>query len=108
MVILRVHHPRVVNRFHATRQMAENCESPTMSSMLDAGLRTTEANKMWQHLNVFTHSAVWVMSGSYVRHARLMRGPLAQRVAQVRRVHGGHKGGGKGKGKNGKNGKCGS
>ena len=88
---------RSVNRFHATRQMAEEYSSPTMSFMLDVGLRTTEANKMWKLLTELSHSAVWVMSGAYLRHARLQRDQLAQRVAQAK---GGRKG--KGKSKQGK------
>ena len=33
--------------FYATRTMAETYESPTLSFMLDVGLRTKEANLMW-------------------------------------------------------------
>ena len=72
--------PRVVNRFHATRQMAEAYESPTM---MDVGLRTVEAGKMRHLLNDLAHSAVWLMAGAYMRHSRMHRGPLAQRIAQA-------------------------
>ena len=90
--------PRAVNRFHATRQMAEQYSSPTMSFMMDVGLRTQEAGEMWQLLHKLSHSSVWVMSGAYLRHARLMRDAAAQRVAQAQ---GGRKGVGKGKGQKG-------
>ena len=88
--------PRAVNRFHATRQMAEQYSSPTLSFMLDVGLRTREAGEMWTMLDKLSHSSVWVMSGAYLRHARLMRDSMAQRVEQTQ---GGKKGKGKGKGK---------
>ncbi|CAE7705387.1 unnamed protein product, partial [Symbiodinium necroappetens] len=77
--------PRVVNRFHATRQMAEAYESPTM---MDVGLRTVEAGKMWHLLNDLAHSAVWLMAGAYMRP----------------RSPGSSKGQGKGKGKGNKQG----
>ncbi|CAE7938865.1 unnamed protein product [Symbiodinium sp. KB8] len=93
--------PRAVNRFHATRQMAEQYSSPTMSFMMDVGLRTKEAGEMWHLLNKLSHSSVWVMSGAYLRHARLMRDTMAQRVAQAQ---GGRKGAGKGKGQKGNQG----
>ena len=75
--------PRAVNRFHATRDMAEMYESPTLAFMLDVGLRTAEAGQMWQHMNKLAHSSVWVVCGAYSRHARLQRNPLAQKVAQM-------------------------
>ncbi|CAE7307349.1 unnamed protein product [Symbiodinium sp. CCMP2592] len=48
---------RAVNRFHATRDMAETYASPTLSFMLDVGLRTKEAGLMWQHMNLLAHSS---------------------------------------------------
>ncbi|CAE7770501.1 unnamed protein product, partial [Symbiodinium necroappetens] len=42
MIILG-RHPRSINRFHATRTMAETYASPTLTFKLDLGLRTTEA-----------------------------------------------------------------
>ena len=63
---------RAVNRFHATRQMAEHCESPTMSFMLDVGLRTVE-DKIWHYLKSLAHYAVWLMGGAYMRHSRRRR-----------------------------------
>ena len=62
--------------------MAEHYESPTMSFMLDVGLRTAE-DKMWHYLKDLAHSAVWLMGGAYTRHSRGRRGPLPQRIAQA-------------------------
>ena len=80
--------------------MAETYDSPTLSFMLSVGLRTKEANLMWTYLNEMSHSSVWVMSGAYLRHARMQRGALAQQVAQAQHPKkGGHRGKGRGKGK---------
>ena len=81
MIILG-RHPRSINRFHATRTMAETYTSPTLTFKLDLGLRTTEAGQMWAYMNQLAHSALWVAAGTYARHHRLQRDPLAQKVAQ--------------------------
>ena len=84
MIILG-RHPRSINRFHATRTMAETYTSPTLTFKLDLGLRTTEAGQMWAYMNQLAHSALWVAAGTYARHNRLQRDPLAQKVAQTQR-----------------------
>ncbi|CAE7191337.1 unnamed protein product [Symbiodinium microadriaticum] len=87
MIILG-RHPRSINRFHATRTMAETYTSPTLTFKLDLGLRTTEAGQMWAYMNQLAHSALWVAAGTYARHNRLQRDPLAQKVAQTQRTQG--------------------
>ena len=44
--------PLVINRFHATRPLAENYTNPTLAMMLEIGLRTEEANMVWRNLNM--------------------------------------------------------
>ena len=46
--------PLVINRFHATRPLAETCANPTLAMMLDIGLRTEEANMVWRNLNILS------------------------------------------------------
>ncbi|CAE7445631.1 unnamed protein product, partial [Symbiodinium microadriaticum] len=78
-------HPLSINRFHATRTMTETYTSPTLTFKLDLGLRTKEAGQMWTYMNSLAHSALWVAAGTYARHNRLQRDPLAQRVAQAQK-----------------------
>ena len=84
MIVLSKH-PLSINRFHATRTMTETYTSPTLTFKLDLGLRTKEAGQIWEYMNSLAHSALWVAAGTYARHNRLQRDPLAQRVAQAQK-----------------------
>ena len=75
--------PLVINRFHATRPLAQEYESQVLPMMLDVGLRLKEADKMWEILRSMSRSAIWVAAGLYMRPDRLQRGALAQRIAAM-------------------------
>ena len=53
--------------------------------MLGIGFRIKEADRAWQLLDSLSRSAVWICAGAYMRHDRLQRGPLAQRLAMLMR-----------------------
>ena len=74
--------PFAANRFHATRPLSEEYQSPTLTFILEVGLRTQEANRIWQILNNMAQTSVWVAAGVFSRHERLQRTALASRVAQ--------------------------
>ena len=75
--------PLVINRFHATRPLAETYSNPTLAMMLEIGLRTEEANMVWRNLNVLSQSAVWVAAGTFLRHDRMQRSALANKLASM-------------------------
>ena len=75
--------PGVVARYHATRKLAEQYRSPTLTMLLEVGLRTDEANLMWKRLVQLEKSGVWVASGVFLRRESMSRSGLAQRLAAV-------------------------
>ena len=75
--------PLVINRFHATRPLAENYTNPTLAMMLEIGLRTEEANMVWRNLNMLSQCSLWVAAGTYLRRERMQRSALANRLASV-------------------------
>ena len=75
--------PLVINRFHATRPLAETYSNPTLAMMLEIGLRTEEANTVWRNLNVLSQSSVWVAAGTFLRHDRMQRSALANKLASM-------------------------
>ena len=75
--------PLVINRFHATGPLAETYSNPTLTMMLQIGLRTEEANMVWRNLNILSQCSVWVAAGTYLRHERMQRSALANRLASM-------------------------
>ena len=75
--------PLVVTRYHATRKLAEQYTSPTLTMLLEVGNRTEEADVAWKRLHKLERSAVWVASGAFLRREHMQRSPLAQRLATV-------------------------
>ena len=39
--------PLVVSRYHATRKLASDYQSPTLTMLLEVGLRVDAANEVW-------------------------------------------------------------
>ena len=62
--------PLVVQRFHATRPLAAEYQSPVLSMFMEVGLRTEAAQKTWHHLNLLARSAVWAAGSCFLRHDR--------------------------------------
>ena len=74
--------PFAINRYHAMRPLASEYSSPTLTMMLEIGLRTAEANRLWSIFNNIAQTSVWLAVGAYCRHERLQRSALANRLAQ--------------------------
>ena len=77
--------PLVVNRFHATRPLSEEYSSPVLPMLIEVGGRTDAANKAWQILDRLAYTSVWISSTTYLRHERLQRSQLANRVSDYLR-----------------------
>ncbi|CAE7360998.1 Pol [Symbiodinium sp. KB8] len=71
--------PLVVARFHATRKLAAEYSSQTITMMLEIGLRTEHAQLVWKHLNRMERSGVWAAAGVYLRREGMQRSALGQR-----------------------------
>ena len=68
---------------HGTRPLAAEYQSPTLTMLCEIGMRTEEATAAWKLMDRLCHSAAWLPSGCYVRHEKMQRSALAQRVAQT-------------------------
>ena len=77
--------PLVVNRFHATRPLSEEYSSPVLPMLIEVGGRADAANKAWQILDRLAYTSVWISSTTYLRHERLQRSQLANRVSDYLR-----------------------
>ena len=77
--------PLVVNRFHATRPLSKKYSSPVLPMLIEVGGRTDAANKAWQILDRLAYTSVWISSTTYLRHERLQRSQLANRVSDYLR-----------------------
>ena len=75
--------PLVVARYHATRPLSEQYQAPTLTMLLEIGLRTSAAHTVWSGLNKLTQSAMWVAAGAFLRQERIQRSPLAQKLAAL-------------------------
>ena len=75
--------PLVIGRYHATRKLAEQYKSSTLTMLLEIGLRTEAANLMWRKLHLLERSGVWVAAGAFLRRQSMQRSGLAQRLAAV-------------------------
>ncbi|CAE7828545.1 Pol [Symbiodinium sp. CCMP2592] len=73
----------VVQRFHATRQLAEEYQSPVIGMFLEVGLRTTAAQTTWRRLHMLARSATWAAGGCFLRHERMQMSALAKRLANL-------------------------
>ena len=70
----------VIQRFHATRQLAADYASPVVGMFLEVGLRTRAAQTVWSHLHMLTRSAAWAAGGCFLRHERMQMSALAKRL----------------------------
>ncbi|CAE6942520.1 unnamed protein product [Symbiodinium sp. CCMP2592] len=75
--------PMVIHRYHATRQMAETYQSPTLAMMIEVGSRVEEAQLVWKRLHLLSQSAAWTAAGCFLRHERLKLGALAMRLKSM-------------------------
>ena len=82
-LILKVKEPLVVARYHATRPLSEQYQSPTLTMLLEVGLRTDAAHETWKLLRKLSQSAAWVAAGAFIRPEKIQRSPLAQKLATL-------------------------
>ena len=75
--------PFVVHRFHGTLSLAEEYQSSTITMLCEIGLRTDAAAKAWMTLDRLCHNATWLPAGCYLRHERMQRSALANRISQA-------------------------
>ncbi|CAE6973150.1 Pol [Symbiodinium sp. CCMP2592] len=71
----------VIQRFHATRQLAAEYQSPVITMFLEVGMRTDAAQSTWRMLHLLERSAVWASGGCFLRHERLQMSALAKRLS---------------------------
>ena len=62
--------PFAVNRYHAMRPLASEYSSPSLTMMLEIGLRTAEANRLWSIFNNIAQTSVWLAVGAAVAEKR--------------------------------------
>ena len=82
-LIALIKEPLVVARYHATRPLSEQYQAPTLTMLLEIGLRTSAAHTVWSGLNKLAQSALWVAAGAFLRQERIQRSPLAQKLAAL-------------------------
>ena len=62
-LITMIKEPLVVARYHATRPLSEQYQSPTLTMLLEIGLRTGPAHSTWTRFQQLAQSAMWVAAG---------------------------------------------
>ena len=82
-LVVLVKEPMVVARYHATRPLSEQYQSPNLTMLMEIGLRTEQSHQAWKHLHKLKQSAVWVAAGAFMRQERIQRSPLAQKLAAL-------------------------
>ena len=75
--------PLVIQRFHATRPLAEEYQAVVLGMFLEVGLRTQAAQDTWHCLHKLAGSAVWASGGCFLRHERLRMSALAKRLSTL-------------------------
>ena len=75
--------PFAISRYHATRKLAQEYQGDTLTMLLEVGVRTREANEIWNALHRMEKSSAWVAAGTYLRHEGMQRSALAKRLAML-------------------------
>ena len=58
-------------------------QAPTLTMLLEIGLRTAASHTAWNGLKTLTQSAMWVAAGAFLRPERIQRSPLTQKLAAL-------------------------
>ena len=82
-LITTIREPLVVARYHATRPLSGQYQAPTLTMLLEIGLRTSASHTAWNGFRKLTQSAMWVTAGAFLRQERIQRSPLAQKLAAL-------------------------
>ena len=77
-LVVLVKEPMVVARYHATRPLSEQYQSPNLTMLMEIRLRTEQSHQAWRHLYRLKQSAVWVAAGAFVRQERIQRSPCPE------------------------------
>ncbi|CAE7939737.1 unnamed protein product, partial [Symbiodinium necroappetens] len=75
----------VLPRFHPTRDLAPRMEGPTVTWMIELGLRNPKAYRTWELLERLSGNSVLRLVAASLRRERLGRSAAAKRMAQLRR-----------------------
>ena len=73
----------VIARYHATRKLASDYQSPTLTMLREVGLRVEAADEVWRRLHQLQRLATWVVAGTFVRPETMHRSASGQRIAAL-------------------------
>ncbi|CAE7189352.1 unnamed protein product, partial [Symbiodinium sp. CCMP2456] len=76
----------VLPRFHPTRDLAPAMEGPTVTWMIELGLRSPKSYRTWELLQRLSGCSVLRLIAASLRRERMARSTAAQKVAQLRRT----------------------
>ena len=74
---------QIVQRFHPTRQLAEEYTGEVLEFKLETSLRGAEAMKVHEALEQLCSSAIWMLVGARLRPQGLKRDPLARKLQEL-------------------------
>ena len=75
--------PETLRKFHATRLLAEQCESEKISFLIHVALRGDLSEQLYRQLLQLEHSSTLFLMGARLRRERIQRSPLANHVANL-------------------------
>ena len=75
----------VLPRFHPTRDLAPAMEGPTVTWMIELGLRNPKSYRAWELLQKLSGCSVLRLIAASLRRERMARSAAAQKVMQLRR-----------------------
>ena len=82
-ITLKCTKPLVIARYHATRKLASDYQSPTLTMLREVGLRVEAADEVWRRLHQLQQLATWVVAGTFVRPETMHRSASGQRIAAL-------------------------
>ena len=75
--------PHGIMRFHATRKLNWNVSGEVVPMMLELGIRTQEAHKLWEGFGRLSHSGVTRVVSTSLRGDKMGRSALANTVQRL-------------------------
>ncbi|CAE7232869.1 unnamed protein product [Symbiodinium sp. CCMP2592] len=74
---------QIVQRFHPTRQLAEEYTGEVLEFKLETSIKGLEAMKVHEALETLCSSAIWMLVGARLRPQGLKRDPLARKLQEL-------------------------
>ncbi|CAE7827973.1 unnamed protein product [Symbiodinium sp. CCMP2592] len=84
-ILIKCPQDLVVSRYHATRKLASEYQSPTLTMMLEIGNGVEAAQAVWRRLHQLERSGCWVAAGTFLRAETMHRSALGQKLAALTR-----------------------